>query len=73
MILFTATWCNPCKDLKKWLDTQDFNIELVDVDENRDLAKHHGVRGIPCLSDNDKLYVGRENIQPYLENTRGIK
>lgn len=71
MLLFTAAWCNPCKDLKRWMDTVlddevRAGITYVDIDEEPELAAKHRVRGIPALVTGDGRYTGREQIKPYL-------
>lgn len=70
-ILFTATWCNPCKQLKQWLEANNIEVELVDIDENPSLAKNHGVRGVPALLTTEGLKFGNENIRPYLGVSNG--
>ena len=50
---FYADWCGPCRAMNPTLSQFQgaSNIELVkvNVDENRELAQHYGVRGIPCF------------------------
>lgn len=51
-VQFSANWCGPCKMLTKTIESledsrEDINFLKVDVDTNRELAKQHGVRGIP--------------------------
>jgi len=50
-IRFTATWCGPCKMLAKTLEsaTTETPIEVVDIDENSELAAKFGIRGVPTL------------------------
>ena len=52
---FWASWCGPCKvvapvvdELKKKYEGK-VGIHMVDVDENQDLAKEYGIKGIPCF------------------------
>ena len=51
VIKFSATWCGPCKMLSKVLEevVTDIPFEHVDIDENQDLAKQYGVRGVPTM------------------------
>ena len=51
-LVFSATWCGPCKqahamldDLRKEFPTVTFRE--IDVDENRDLAQKYNVSSIP--------------------------
>ena len=50
---FTASWCGPCKMLAKTLEGEDLgvDIEVVDIDENRELCTEHNIRGVPTLLD----------------------
>ena len=51
VLRFTASWCQPCKMLEKTL--QDVNtqipIEVIDIDNNQELAMQYGIRGVPTL------------------------
>jgi thioredoxin len=52
---FGAEWCPPCRMIEKELDQLEsssggrVSVVKVNVDEQRDLAAHYGVRGIPHL------------------------
>ena len=54
ILRFTASWCGPCKNLAaslEWLQ-KDYPlppIEVVDIDENIELATKYGIRGVPTL------------------------
>ena len=67
--LVTATWCGPCKLLKDQLERtgQLEKIDLVDVDEDREISTKYNIRSVPSLivfySDGGhKVYTGTENI-----------
>jgi len=51
ILKFSADWCNPCKQLGEWLKTKDHDHEIVDVniDSNREMCEHYGIRGVPTL------------------------
>lgn len=52
LIAFKAAWCGPCKMLTpvlKQLQTEGYNIEMVDVDENTEMAEANNVLSIPTL------------------------
>lgn len=53
VLKFEASWCGPCKMLSKLLENVEGKyttaIEVVDIDENPDLAKKFHVRGVPTM------------------------
>lgn len=55
LVDFWAPWCNPCKLLAPILDEVSEGVDdktkiiKINVDENRESAVEHGVRGIPTL------------------------
>lgn len=59
---FFGTWCMPCKMLKPTLEkvASDTGCKLatIDVDDNEDLAKEHGIMSIPYL----KIYRDGKEI-----------
>ena len=70
VIRFTASWCGPCKALKTVLDQVETNIpiEVVDIDEQPDIATEFGIRSVPTLvmmEDNvaTKRLIGLKTIQ----------
>ena len=48
---FTASWCGPCKQLAMSLNNVkiDMPIEVVDIDENQEMAMKFGIRSVPTL------------------------
>ena len=51
VLRFTASWCQPCKMLAKTLEDVETQIpiEVIDIDENQQLAVDYGIRGVPTL------------------------
>lgn len=66
VLKFEASWCGPCKMLSKTInemgDKITMPIEVVDIDQNADLAKQYGVRGVPTMVivDGEGREVGRK-------------
>ena len=63
---FTARWCNPCKMLAKTLEGEDLGVEIevVDIDENRELCEQFNIRGVPTLADAEtrSILVGNSSL-----------
>jgi thioredoxin len=52
LIAFKAAWCGPCKMLTpilKQLQEEGYDIEMIDVDEQTDIAEANYVKSIPTL------------------------
>jgi thioredoxin 1 len=48
---FTATWCGPCKAFKPIMNeiaNEGYSIQVIDVEQNQELASKYGVRSIPA-------------------------
>lgn len=60
---FTASWCNPCKMLAKYLEGADlgYPIEVVDIDVFPEVAELYGIRSVPTLVavDSNGVAVGK--------------
>lgn len=51
---FTATWCQPCKQLSPIMrelvnETEGIGYQIIDVDQNPDAASRIGVRALPTV------------------------
>jgi thioredoxin 1 len=62
LVAFKASWCGPCKMLTpilKELQSEGFNIEMIDVDEETNIAEENQVLSIPTLDfyEDDKRYL----------------
>ena len=50
LVDFYADWCRPCMQMNTVLEGfKEIPLIKVNVDQNRELAQEHGVRGIPCF------------------------
>lgn len=75
LIAFKAAWCAPCKMLTpilKELQSEGYDIEMIDVDENQDLADANSVKSIPTLDffEDGKKYrraLGFQNKEQLIE------
>ena len=72
VVMFSASWCNPCKQAKPVFQKlkesrNDVQFEIVDIDENRDMANDFGVTGVPTfmlIENNEEVsrLVGAQNV-----------
>ena len=63
---FTASWCGPCKALAKVLENENLGVEIevIDIDENRELCEKYNIRGVPTLvnPENNTSIVGLKTL-----------
>ncbi len=63
ILRFTASWCEPCKALAKNIErvVTEREIQVIDIDQEQDLAALFMVRSVPTLIkiDQDKKEVAR--------------
>ena len=63
MKLASSEWCTQCIPVKKYIEDNNLNVEVLDIDTNMEEAQKAGVRGIPALIEMGKVsVVGAENI-----------
>ena len=49
---FTAIWCGPCKTFKPVvieLKEEGYSIEIIDIDENQDIAVKYRISSAPTM------------------------
>lgn len=54
ILIFSATWCGPCRQLHKVIDEilpehPEWNIEFKDVDDNEELCEQYHVLSVPTI------------------------
>ena len=65
VLKFSASWCNPCKNLQKSLqeneDVLKYKVEDIDIDESLEESQKYGIRSVPTivLLDDDNKEVAR--------------
>lgn len=72
VVMFSASWCNPCKQAKPVFQQlkesrSDVQFEVVDIDEHRDMAQDFNVTGVPTfmlIEDGEEVrrLVGAQNV-----------
>ena len=65
---YSASWCGPCKMLKPLLDELSragYNIDVIDIDEDRMASASKGIMSVPTLIlYEDGVEVGRASGTP---------
>jgi glutaredoxin len=62
LILYSASWCMPCRNVKATLDKYKIAYEVVDIDKDSERARLGGIRGVPTLELGDNRVVGNLTI-----------
>ena len=83
LVKFGAEWCSPCRKIDEELDKlvkSETNVSVVkiNIDENRELAAHYQVHGIPHLIlfhngkqvDEARGYRSRDQLQSWVGRAR---
>lgn len=74
LLVFSASYCSPCKSLKKMLldnPQEGLNLLQLDIDSNIEVAKQYNVRSVPTsiiLVDNEEVsrLTGYKDKDSYL-------
>ncbi|HZJ75857.1 MAG TPA: anaerobic ribonucleoside-triphosphate reductase, partial [Clostridia bacterium] len=71
VLLFTTKSCPNCKTVKSILDTHNVSYDIIDANENSDLAKQFNIRLAPTLvvieGDNAESFINTAKIREYAE------
>ena len=74
-MLFSASWCKPCKILKEWCKEIP-EIEIIDVEENEDLVQKYQIISVPTLiiTENGDVvksksgnFINREEFHKFID------
>ena len=81
VLKFYADWCQPCKMLTRMIedikDDISIPIEEIDIDQQREFAMTHGIRGVPTMlvmDENDQVIrrkVGMMTEKELIEFIKG--
>ena len=70
VLKFSASWCNPCKNLQKSLqeneDVLKYKVEDIDIDESLEESQKYGIRSVPTivlLNDDNKEVARSTDIK----------
>ncbi|MGH0031613.1 MAG: glutaredoxin family protein [Myxococcota bacterium] len=61
IVLYSAEWCGACKKAKRWLDRNDVDYELRDIDTPRwaqELMRKTGRRAVPVIDVEGRILTG---------------
>jgi thioredoxin-like negative regulator of GroEL len=59
LIIYSASYCNPCKQLKKTTDNINLGIpvNIIDIEDDPVSASEYAIRGVPTLLLMDDMQV----------------
>ncbi len=54
VIMFSASWCNPCKQVKPRFiqlaeEKKSVSFEVIDIDENKEQTESAGITSVPTF------------------------
>jgi thiol-disulfide isomerase/thioredoxin len=67
LYVFTATWCPPCKELKRFMANnpevfKDYEVSIIDIDDYPEIAKSYNVDKVPTSVILENGEVSRKYI-----------
>lgn len=66
IIIYTTSWCGPCKSAKRFLSDYGFDFEEIDIEKEnisrQDLLKISGGSTVPQISINDNFIGGYDSL-----------
>jgi thioredoxin 1 len=75
VLKFSASWCQPCKQLSKTLEAMEFPYEIseIDVDANQEAAIEYGIRNVPTMILVDENHNQIKRVSGAMTKTQIIK
>jgi glutaredoxin len=67
LILATSKFCGPCHLIKRKLQDDNLEVEIIDMEENTDKFRQYGVRSVPRL-----LIVENEEVTEVIQGSDEI-
>lgn len=72
IVLATSKTCGPCKLLKDRIEKLGLEVDIIDIFDNIEWTKKHGIKSVPRLviedGDNVEIVQGMEDIIEALKN-----
>ena len=65
-MLFTASWCAPCKQVKALCDSR---VEIIDVEENSEIVEKYQIRALPTMI----IEIDGKEVKRFVGNFGGRK
>tara|TARA_Y100001937_G_C7060352_1_gene303428 strand:+ start:387 stop:605 length:219 start_codon:yes stop_codon:yes gene_type:complete len=66
-VIYTTTWCEPCKVLKSWIEQRGYSVEYRDGDKEKPVLPLGTILMYPFLVAGKDFVGGVEPIQKWLE------
>ena len=66
ILIYSASWCSPCKSAKRFLDDMNLSYEEIDIEKNNisreKLSEITGSHTVPQIVINDKCIGGYSEL-----------
>lgn len=61
--LFGASWCNPCKQAKKWLLDHNIAFEYIDVESGHEDVEKYNIMSVPTIVKEEMIITGFQEAE----------